>query len=453
MTDPRRAAWNALNAVLLENRSLDRALEQHVDQVLEPQRRGMAKALCFETLRWRWRLEGYRQQLLDRPLKRRDADIGVLMLLGLVQLEQMGMAEHAVLNETVALAADRRRPWARGLVNAILRRFLRERDVLTPKVMADETARYSYPAWLLDRLKSDWPEHWASLAEAGNQHAPMTLRVNRRRISREQMLSRLAEQSIAASPGLAPWAIHLDQPLPVEQLPGFVEGLLSVQDESAQWAAEWLAPTDGMRVLDACAAPGGKTAALLEQADLELLAIDNQPRRLALVASGLERLGLPTAGTGSSLTTLCADAAEPDQWFEGRPFDRILLDAPCSATGVIRRHPDIKSLRRDSDIAQLAEVQAAILRALWPLLATGGRLLYATCSLCRQENHQQIERFLADTPDAALSPLAPPTHAIVESHGVQCLPGPVAREPVTPESSAEVAGYGDGFFYALLEKH
>lgn len=450
MTDPRRAAWKALNAVLLENRSLDRAVQQHVDQVLEPQRRGMAKALCFETLRWRWRLEGFRRCLLDRPLKRRDADIGVLILLGLAQLEQMGMAEHAVLNETVSLAADRRRPWARGLVNAILRRFLREREALTPKVLSDESARYSYPTWLLETLKSDWPEHWAKLAEAGNQHAPMTLRVNRRRIPREQMLARLAEQEIGARAGLAPRAIHLDQALPVEQLPGFAEGLLSVQDESAQWAAEWLAPSDGMRVLDACAAPGGKTAALLERADLELLAIDNQPRRLALIESGLQRLGLP--GAGSSLTTLCADAAEPEQWFQGQPFDRILLDAPCSATGVIRRHPDIKSLRRESDIAQLADIQAAMLRALWPLLATGGRLLYATCSLCRQENHHQIQRFLADTPDAVLSALDPPAHAIVESHGVQCLPGPVAREPVKADSSAEVVGYGDGFFYALLEK-
>jgi 16S rRNA (cytosine967-C5)-methyltransferase len=443
LTDPRRAAWRALCDVILKGRSLDAALAEHVDGEHTKDRQSLARALCFQTLRWRHQLEGYRDALLARPMKRKDADLGVLLLLGLAQLEHMRLAPHAVLNETVSLAAGRKRPWARGLINAILRRYQREREQLLTRFSADESVTYSQPAWLLNRWQQDWPQHWQQLAQASNRQAPMTLRNNPRRATREQSLQTLSDVGIEASKGRAEQAIYLHRAQSVEDLPGFADGALSVQDESAQWAAEWLDLRAGQRVLDACAAPGGKSAAMLERADIDLLAIDNQASRVALIESTMQRLQLPAS---TRWQAICADAGKPEGWLDGREFDRILLDAPCSATGVIRRHPDIKSLRRDEDLNRLAALQADLLEALWPSLVGNGLLLYATCSTCRVENHQRIGAFLAAHPDAELRPLPDLPNALSSEHGLQCLPVTAANiEGGTPDD-------GDGFFYALLQK-
>ena len=411
---------------VLAGRTLDLELadlwRQHARLIGAP--RALVQDLCYGVLRHLGALDALLAPLLIKPL--RDERLRHLLRVALYQLEHTRAAPHAVVDHAVAACVEMRAAPAKGLVNAVLRGFLRRRADMRAACPSDDTARYSYPQWWVEKIREQYPQPFADVLDAGNRHAPMTLRVNIRRTTREEYLARLAEAGIAAS-ALETHAVLLDKPMPVEKLPGFAAGLVSVQDASAQHAAPLLAASRGMRVLDACAAPGGKTAHLLELTDSTLTALDDSADRLARVHSNLLRLGL-------AATTLCGDARTPAAWWDGVPFDRILADVPCSGSGVTRRHPDIKWLRRPSDIAKFAQTQEDILEALWRLLAAGGKFLYVTCSVFREENHHQMARFLRRHPDAQPQPL-PPSDFAPELAG-QILPD--ARH--------------DGFYYALLQK-
>jgi len=390
------------------------------------------QALVFGALRHGPRLQWWLGQLLDKPLRRRDEAVGAVIMLGLYQLAYTRVPSHAAVSESVETARAMGFPRAAGLVNALLRRFEREKTAFIEASERNEPARWMHPAWLIEAFRKDWPDHWQDLLTAGNDSPPMVLRVNRRRRSRDEVLSALAEAGIAARPGKdSETAIWLSEPLPVERLPGFEAGDISVQDESAQLVADLLSPQPGHRVLDACAAPGGKTAHLLESSEdlSELVALDVDGARLRRVDENLVRLGLQA-------TVQVGDASQPDFWWDGRPFDRILLDVPCSGSGVIRRHPDIKSLRRETDLVALTRTQSAILEAAWGMLAPGGQLLYTTCSLLREENQARIEAFLRRHPEAR-------PHALD-------LPGGQAAGPGVQRLPAAEAG--DGFFYASVVK-
>ena len=358
-------------------------------------------------------------------------------------------AEHTLVNQAVA-AARARQPRSAAFVNAVLRRFLRERLAVAGAVVTDPVAAHNHPAWWIRRLQQDWPDHWTALLEANNQRAPMTLRVNQRHGTTESYLARLAAQG---KPGriVGPYAIELTEPCAVTELPGFSDGDVSVQDAAAQWAAPWLLGLEdarlprllaGARVLDACAAPGGKTSHLLELAELSVLALDRDAMRLQRVHANLARLGLHAH-------VVAGDAAQPRQvtadgqpgWWDGKPFDAILLDAPCSASGIVRRHPDVRWLRRETDIAALGATQAQMLDALWPLLAPAGRLLYCTCSVFKAEGQDQIDAFLQRQPQAAFLP-----HPVRPSHHL-----PVHDNAEAADSPCDGAS-ADGFFYGLLYK-
>ncbi|MEP7295660.1 MAG: 16S rRNA (cytosine(967)-C(5))-methyltransferase RsmB [Burkholderiales bacterium] len=392
------------------------------------------QALSFHALRWLGSAQVLRASLAPKaPAPAVDA----LLLTALALLWPQGgapYAEHTLVDQAVAAANQRARHSA-GFVNAVLRRFLRERDALVAAALRDPLARFNHPAWWVDRLRRDWPDRWQAILEADNQHPPMTLRVNARHGDVAAYVARLAAQGLSAQAS-GPHAVTLDQPCPVTQLPGFADGDVSVQDAAAQLAAPLLIGTGlpGPRVLDACAAPGGKTAHLLELADLDVLALDSDPARLTRVHDTLGRLGL-------SARTVAADAAAPAAWWDGQPFDAILLDAPCSAAGIVRRHPDVRWLRRATDIATLAALQARLLDALWPLLKPAGRLLYCTCSVFKAEGQDQIDAFLQREPGAhlAASP-ASPGHLLP-------LPDNGAERPAHDFSAA-----ADGFFYALIAK-
>ncbi len=426
----RFAAVQVITQVLHKGRSLSGALPATLPTVASGER-GLCQELCYGTLRWHPRLERLLERLLDKPLKKRDRDIHILLLIGLYQLIQLNIPAHAAVSATVEVTRQLNKAWARGLVNALLRRFLREQESLSAQLDQDPVSATAHPGWLLDALRQDWPEQWGSITAANNAHPPMTLRVNRNHHGRKAYLEELAQHGIAASAAShAPDAVTLDSPLPVDALPGFAEGRVSVQDAAAQLAAGIVDPQPGERILDACAAPGGKTGHLLEYCPtIDLTALELEADRLVRIRENLERLGLHARLS-------CGDASDPATWWDGQPFDRILLDAPCSATGVIRRHPDIKLLRRPDDIAQLARLQQQILNALWPLLKTGGRLVYATCSVMRRENALQVANFLAEREDCVELPLDVPW-GTGESVGRQILPGQDGM---------------DGFYYACLEK-
>ncbi|MBX3604352.1 MAG: 16S rRNA (cytosine(967)-C(5))-methyltransferase RsmB [Piscinibacter sp.] len=393
------------------------------------------QALSFHALRWLGSALALRERLAS---KAPPPAVDALLLTALALLWPRGgppYEAHTLVDQAVA-AMRRRAAGSAGFVNAVLRRFLRERDDLAAAVERDPAGRHSHPRWWIDRLRQDWPAQWQALLEANNAHPPMVLRVNRRRGSVADYLARLATAGIEARPAGGA-AVVLARPCPVPQLPGFADGDVSVQDLAAQRAAPLLTGTGlppGARVLDACAAPGGKTAHLLECADLDLLALDADAARLVRVHETLARLGLQA-------TTRAADAARPEDWWDGRPFDAILLDAPCSASGIVRRHPDVRWLRRAADIPALATLQARLLDALWPTLAPGGRLLYATCSVFRAEGQGQIDAFLQRHGDARV-PADPPSPGhllpLPDNDPDRPAPGPAA----TP----------DGFFYSLLEK-
>ena len=361
-------------------------------------------------------------------------------------------AEHTLVDQAVT-SARARTPMAANFVNAVLRRFLRERTALVAQAQRNPVAVHNHPLWWIEQVRQDWPAQWVALLTAANRHPPMVLRVNARRGAAAAYLRRLAEAGRSASsaddPLVRDQAVVLHSPCGVTALPGFADGEVSVQDLSAQRAAALLlgGGTSGIpplpagaRVLDACAAPGGKTAHLLELADIDLLALDSDARRLLRVQDTLTRLHLPAAG--SHVTLQAADASQVAQWWDGRPFDAILLDAPCTASGIVRRHPDVRWLRRPGDINALAKIQRGLLDALWPLLAPGGRLLYATCSIFKAEGQQQIDAFLQRHAheQPRLDP-ASPGHLL-------CLPD----NPRSPVGQSHSASAGDGFYYALIHK-
>lgn len=354
-------------------------------------------------------------RLLEKPLK--DKQIRALLLVALARLERRPDEAHTLVDQAVTAAGRH----FKGLVNAVLRNFLRRQTELLAAADADETAHWRHPHWWLAALRTSYPDAWKTIAAAGNAHPPMCLRINRRRAGAD-FPAELAAAGIGARL-LDDTALLLDHPVPVERLPGFRAGKVSVQDWGAQRAAALLGAHDGLRVLDACAAPGGKTAHLLERADLDLTALELDAQRARRIAENIGRLGL-------AATVKVADAGRPDDWWDGRPFDRILADVPCSASGVVRRHPDIKWLRRAADVAGFARTQAQILDALWPTLAPGGKMLYCTCSVFPQENAEQVRAFMARHADARRLPTG------IDIEELQLLP----------------AATHDGFYYALLEK-
>jgi 16S rRNA (cytosine967-C5)-methyltransferase len=416
-----------------QKRSLDEALAiPEVQALADTRDRALVQELSYGTLRLLPRLASLAARLMHKPLKPGEGDLEALILVGLYQLIATRIPPHAAVAATVAAARSQGRPWAAGLVNALLRRYEREKDTLEAASAEAPGVRWLFPDWLLGRLQLAWPDQWQGICDASNTHPPMTLRVNRLRADRRDYATRLAETGITACAlPHAEAGLTLDTPVVTARLPGFDAGLVSVQDGGAQLAAILLDPRPGERILDACAAPGGKTAHLLELANnaLDLTAVDLDPERLARVDEGLARLGL-------TARTCIGDAAAPGgDWALGS-YQRILLDVPCSDTGVIRRHPDIKWLRRDADIARLAALQGRILDAVWPLLAPGGILLYVTCSLLPQENEDQVTAFLGRTWDAHIDPIEAPW-GLVRGPGRQILPE---------------AGGMDGFFYARLKR-
>lgn len=429
--NPRLAAARALAAVLSGKASLNSSLPAQLDKV-EARDRGLTQDLAFGTARWQPRLSALAERLLQKPFKSADRDVEALLLVGLYQLLYTRVPAHAAIGETVGCADKLKKPWAKGLLNAVLRRAQRESNDILAELERDPVVRTAHPRWLQKSLKAFWPEQWEAICAANNAHPPMILRVNRRHHSREAYLGLLREAGIEASAcQYSTDGIVLAQASDVRDLPGFEQGWISVQDEAAQLAADLLDLAPGQRVLDACCAPGGKTCHLLEaQAQLDgVVAIDLEAKRLTRVRENLDRLGLDAQ-------LIACDARDTASWWDGKGFQRILLDAPCSATGVIRRHPDIKMTRQADDIPALATLQGELLDALWPTLEVGGILLYATCSSLPTENTEVIEAFLARTPGARELDLA--TQAGVrQPHGRQLL--------------AQEGGH-DGFYYAKLIK-
>jgi 16S rRNA (cytosine967-C5)-methyltransferase len=407
---------------VLSGRNLNQVLSEVMATLPEfgPQQRGALQDLSYGTLRFYGQLSRVLDALLNKPIQ--DTSIRYLLLVALYQLHYSKAAHHAVVDFAVN-AVRKRNPAASGLVNAILRNFLRNKDTLLSNAARTEEGRYSYPQWWIDEIKSQYGEDAEDILIAGNLHPPMTLRVNRRRTTTQDYLSQLTQHNVPARI-IEPDAILLEHPVAVDKLPGFMDGVVSVQDAGAQYATRFLDVKDGMRVLDACAAPGGKSAHLLETAQIQLTSLDKDASRLERVRENMLRLHLDA-------TLLTGDAALPADWWDGRPLQRILADVPCSATGVVRRHPDIKWLRRASDIDSFAQQQRKILAALWPLLDSGGKMLYVTCSVFFQENQGVISGFINDHADAKQLLLAAPGM----KHG-QLLPNE----------------QHDGFFYALLQK-
>lgn len=430
--EPRAAAALALFGVRQRGRSLTRVLEHRRLAALSPADRALSQEMVYGTLRTLPRLEALLARLLKHPMKAADQDLESLILIGLYQLDAMATPAHAAVAATVEASRLLGKPEKAALVNALLRRFLRERAELLEAIAKDPAVHWLFPQWLLERLRQDWPEDWERIILASNGRAPMSLRVNRRLGDRRAYAARLAAAGMTARPiPECEMGLTLDRPCPTRELPGFAEGWVSVQDGGAQLAAQLLDAAPGQRVLDACAAPGGKTASILERADdqLDLVAIDNAPLRIKSIHETLARLGL-------TATVVLADASEPRGSWTHPPFERILLDVPCSATGVIRRHPDIKWLRRETDIHALCDLQDRLLEAVWPLLAPGGRLLYATCSLLPAENQERVSAFLGRHAEARECPL-PVTWGRACTIGRQLLPTEDAH---------------DGFYYALIEQ-
>lgn len=427
----RAAAARVIRAVRFDGVSLKAALPPALAGLDDARDRALCEAICFDAVRWLPRYDAVLARLLQRPLAASARDVHGLLLAGLAQLDAMQLADYAALSSTVDGARVLGHPHLAALVNGVLRRFQREREALFAQVDTDPATRHAFPAWLARRLAADWTDATDAVLEESNRIAPLWLRVNLRHGTRDAYLARLRAEGLDAdAPDFAPAALRLHQTLAPTRLPGWDAGDVSVQDLAAQLAAPALGVLPNERVLDAGAAPGGKTGHLLEAHDgIELIALDRDPRRLQRVTDTLARLNLRA-------TVQAGDASLPDGWWSGRAFDRILLDAPCSGTGIIRRQPDIKWHRREADILTLVALQARLLDGLWPLLRPGGRLLYATCSVLKDENERQIDAFLARTPDASPADL-PAWHGRASGAGRQRLPGEDG---------------GDGFYYAALDK-
>jgi 16S rRNA (cytosine967-C5)-methyltransferase len=405
------------------------------------------RELCYGSCRWYFRLNALAKMLLEKPFQDHDEDLHQLLVIGLYQLDIQKKAAHAAIYETVEAAIKLDKPYCKGVINACLRRYDPQHVELIESLGDNPVTLHSHPKWLVKALKKAWPDNYLEIMAANNQHPPFCIRVNQLHHSREEYLALLEQAGIAASAGKhAQHSIYLDHAMNVFELPGFEEGWCSVQDEAAQLAAELLAPQAGENILDACAAPGGKTCHILESAeDLNVTAIDLEEKRLVRVNENLERLNLEAK-------TIACDANDIDTWWDGKLFDRILLDAPCAAIGVIRRHPDIKLLRRQKDIEQLADVQLGLLNTLWSILKPGGRLVYATCSIMPQENAAVIETFIQAQNDAQqdvqVYSLQDRSWGIDSGQGRQLFP-----QLAIESDSSEMTKQGhDGFYYAGLEK-
>ncbi|HAT1573310.1 TPA: 16S rRNA (cytosine(967)-C(5))-methyltransferase RsmB [Kluyvera cryocrescens] len=421
----RSMAAQAVEQVVEKGQSLSNVLPA-MQQKVGDKDKALLQELCFGVLRSLSQLEWMIKQLMERPMTGKQRTVHYLIMVGLYQLLHTRIPAHAALAETVEGAVVIKRPQLKGLINGVLRQFQRRQEELLAEFSQSEL-RFLHPSWLVKRIQNAYPQQWESILEANNQRPPMWLRVNRNHHTRDSWLALLAEAGLT---GLAhtdyPDAVRLETPTSVLALPGFEQGWVTVQDASAQGCVRYLQPQNGEQILDLCCAPGGKTTHILEVApEANVMAVDVDEKRLSRVYDNLKRLGMKA-------TVKQGDGRYPQQWCGEQQFDRILLDAPCSATGVIRRHPDIKWLRRDRDIAELAQLQSEILDATWAHLKPGGTLVYATCSILPEENQQQIAAFLARTPNAVLSETG-----TAEQPGLQNLPG---------------AEEGDGFFYAKLIK-
>jgi 16S rRNA (cytosine967-C5)-methyltransferase len=430
----RQASVKCLKQVFA-GQSLSAVQIHTIDKLDDRRDRGLANEIVNGVLRWRWQLEFFVSQLLKKPLKQKDIEIQLVLLMALYELTECRTPDYAIINEAVELVRKSGKQWAASLVNAVLRRFTREKATLVSLIDSD-SASYSHPDWIINTLRRDWPEQWQHILQENNQRPPFWLRVNQQQYSAEQYQRLLAENDIASeSTPLVSHALKLSSGMDVRLLPGFAEGSVSVQDAGAQLSAELLNLSDGHRVLDLCAAPGGKTCHILELCSSlkELFAVELDQKRMLRVDENLQRLKL---NDSSKVALIVADAREYKHWWDSENFDRILIDAPCSASGVIRRHPDIKTLRRESDIEPLQKLQAEILASAWHMLAPGGELLYVTCSVFKDENQKQIESFLQQHNDAD-------EVKITADWGVECFFG---RQLLPGELHA------DGFYFCRLRK-
>jgi len=434
----RQASLKTLKQVF-NGQSLSAVQAKTIDSLEDGRDRGLANEIVNGVLRWRWQLEFIISQLLSKPLKTKDSDVQLILLMALYELDECRSPDYAVINESVELVRKSGKKWATGLINAVLRRFTREKEKLQFS-FDTEQARFSHPQWLLEKIKQDWPPDgdygWQQILDANNQRPPFWLRVNQRQGSATNYQQTLSDNAIeAATSEIAEFALKLSHGIDVRQLPGFAEGSVSVQDVGAQLSAQLLNLEKGQRVLDLCAAPGGKSCHILERhKDIDkMVAVELEKHRMLRVEENLQRLKLASA---SQVECIVADANDYRQWWDGLPFQRILIDAPCSASGVIRRHPDIKSLRRESDINKLVELQTEILRSAWQMLAVDGELLYVTCSIFKDENQGQVKQFLSENDDAEEIKINADWGRLCD-YGRQLLPG---------EFDA------DGFYFCRLKK-
>lgn len=426
----RQASLKTLKQVL-SGKSLSAVQAQTIDVLEDKRDRGLANEVVNGVLRWRWQLEHVVSQLLAKPLKKKDGDVQLILLMALYELIECRTPDYAIINEAVELVRKTGKKWAASLVNAVLRRFTREKETLLTSI-SDDQFKYSHPLWMVEKIKQDWPEKWSQILDANNQRPAFWLRVNQRLSETSKYQTLLDENEIESELSvIAKHALKLSQGIDVRLLPGFADGVVSVQDAGAQLAAHLLDARDSDSVLDLCAAPGGKTCHILEQSSKlkRMLAVEIDERRMQRVTENLQRLKLDAE-------LLVADASDYRQWWDGESFDRILIDAPCSASGVIRRHPDIKSLRRETDIATLVELQYKILLSAWNMLVSGGELLYVTCSIFKDENEKQMIKFLGENSEAE-------EIEIIENWGVACEHG---RQLFPGEQDA------DGFYFCRLKK-
>ena len=423
----RAHAAEIIDALQNQQSNLDALLRKH-SKNLSPTDKKLLQSICYGICREWFHLEEIESHLLDKPLKARDQILSAIVRCGVYELGWMGSKEHAVVSEYVDVTLTAGRPWARGLINAVLRQFIRKKSELKMERRSSQTL-WNHPAWLIETIQTSWPDYWEQILVENNVHPPMTLRVNRKKEHRDTYIKALASQGVKAEAGSSPDSVRLIEPMPVQVLAGFAEGVVSVQDESSQWASIILNPQKGERILDACAAPGGKTCHLLEMADTHITALDVSEQRLSRIKENLVRLGLRA-------DLIAADASHTDSWWDQTPFDAVLLDLPCSATGVIRRNPDVRLMRSEASLKSLIGMQTMILDATWETLRVGGRFLVTTCSILPQENQQQIRKFLDRHSDAELIQIDG-VPGIDTGFGIQHFP---------------IHTGGDGFFYALLVK-
>lgn len=426
--DGRFIAIKILSRVIQKGESLSTAIPKEIKN-LDERDRPLVQALVYGVLRWRWPLESILNNYIKKPLRSKDQDVYIILMLGVFQLLWMRTPDYAAVDAAVESSLKIKKKWAKGFINAILRQVIREKESIDYKATVE--AEFSHPQWMIDLIKKDWPENWQEVLTQANEEAPMTLRIDTQQTSLQDYKLQLNEVELDGEEiASVPTALVLEQPADVFRLPGFEEGRVSVQDGAAQLAAHLIQLEPNQKVLDACAAPGGKTAHMLQTvASINVDAVDISESRLERVEENLARLNLEA-------NLITSDISQPSEWWSGEQYDRILLDAPCSATGVIRRHPDIKTLRWDTDIVELAKTQYAILDAIWPLLKSGGLMLYATCSVLKAENEGQMVSFLSRTDDAE-------EIKVTASWGREQM---VGRQILSGDEQM------DGFYYALIRK-